>query len=184
MQCTSVHSISRQSTGWQYVRRQNTGGLTTYWQPTDWQIITGKVPACILSAGKVHHVQNTSRQYIGRQSTSWQYMGRQSSTCATWLACKLPTTDPDLYSNKFLIILLVLSTSFIIFITDSPVICFLIILVNMFKTIHNWTETVQWSIFFFDADYSMHKFPLLFFVPTTKKDKNGKTVQYVMRVSG
>ena len=92
MQCTSVHSISRQSTGWQYVRRQNTGGLTTYWQPTDWQILTGKVPACILSAGKVHHVQNTSRQYIGRQSTSWQYMGRQSSTCATWLACKLPTT--------------------------------------------------------------------------------------------
>ena len=67
--------------------------LTTYWQPTDWQIITGKVPVCILSAGKVHHVQNTSRQYIGRQSTSWQYMGRQSSTCATWLACKLPTTS-------------------------------------------------------------------------------------------
>ena len=93
MQCTSVHSISRQSTGWQYVRRQNTGGLTTYWQPTDWQILTGKVPACILLAGKVHHVQNTSRQYIGRQSTSWQYMGRQSSTCATWLACKLPTTE-------------------------------------------------------------------------------------------
>ena len=92
MQCTSVHSISRQSTGWQYARRQNTARLTTYWQPTDWQILTGKVPACILSAGKVHHVQNTTRQYIGRQSTSWQYMGRQSSTCATWLACKLPTT--------------------------------------------------------------------------------------------
>ena len=50
--------------------------------------------------------------------------------------------DPDLYSNKFLIILLVLSTSFIIFITDSPVICFLIILVNMFKTIHNWAQSL------------------------------------------
>ena len=83
MQFTSVHSLSRQSTGWQSTSRQNTGGLFTFWQTIDWQSTTGKLLVCILSEGKVHHVQNTCRQYIGWQSTSWQSTYWQNSTCAT-----------------------------------------------------------------------------------------------------
>ena len=46
-------------------------------------------------------------------------------------------------NNKFLNAFLVFSTSCIIFITDSPIICFLITLVNIFKMTYNWIKSLQ-----------------------------------------
>ena len=92
-QSTGVHSLSRQSTLRAKYSGQYIGWQSTSWQCMGWQNTTGKQLACILSAGKVHGVQSTSRQHIGWQSTSWQCMGWQTSTCASWLACNIPTTS-------------------------------------------------------------------------------------------